>query len=453
MNFFQTPGLNGFSHRCSWIELPLATTTLRSLQALPRPLKTIQIEYPCDITTTILCLAFDPYSPADTAPNDLATPKNLENHRLYGLQDVLGFSNLEELTINKMFDNLLVWRRQLATVLSKSPRLRKLELSLDTNTMQIGREVHPDYDFKGFFDNLCDQYADLGGAPLPLKSLRCGPILFPTTERPLQKLVDLSGLEELQIRNEYVGNLVFNDEINLEPPLTFIFSHCPNLRWFSATLADSVILPVLCGMKPDVARQLAVSFGYQEARSEMAQLLRKTDTFPNVPLAFRMTHLELRRDGYDVNDNRWISSASEILELLVKCNADTLEGLAVHVTPVSWDGTDSEEVGALKQVVARLPKLTQLAVILSSFLENGGRISTSCGRQERMDLGESLAKQLSAAAPHLRYVGVDDRFWSVSRAASEEDAEDEISMELLDWREKESVELFSHLKLDEFIGD
>lgn len=350
-----------------------------------------------------------------------------ENRRLYRAQDFSSFHDLEELTIHNMFGDLPVWRSLLVTVLRQSPRLRKLGLSIAVDSVARASNHGRTDDFEDFFDRLCDEYADSGGSPLSLKVLECGTAVFPTGEESLQNLVGLSSLEEVHIENTDVGGdsvylYVYDDEGQSEIPFNVFFMRCPNLRRFTASELQADVWEALCDIEPQFSQQLAVSFQTQDAcEHELSDLLREDDGYPNLPLALRMTELELCRQATSEY------SASDILEALVECNVGELAGLAVHLPAYLEDEANGEALDALKIALTKLPRLSQLVI------QFHGQIATNSA--------VSLVRELSSAAPQLQYVGVDKLFCQVTQAIGQ-DGKDMWIREL-DKREQEHVEIFS----------
>ena len=404
--------------------MPLASVTLRSLQTLQKPIKSLHIEYPGHMTWGILGLAIAP----EPDENDTAS---LENRKLYRAQDFAGFVDLEELTIKNIFDDIPAWQPTIAAIITRSPRLRKLSLSIAVDSAARASHRGREQDFVYFFDNLCDEYAEMSGVPLPLQALHCGTAILPWRVESLQKLVDLSALEELHIQNKDIaGDSVYlelytdMDDGDSGIPFDFFFSQCPQLCRFTAAEVQRDVWEALCGIQPELAQRLAVSFQSQDMSDyELAHLLRKDENFPNLPMALRMTEIELSREAESE------LSASDILDSLVDCSAETLEGLVVHLPPRSEDETSGGILDALSEALPKLAKLSQLVVL------SKGQMCT--------DLAMSLATELSAAAPHLQYVGVNEFTWHVTISAGPGIDGGRICIQQLDQREREHVELFS----------
>lgn len=84
-----------------------------------------------------------------------------------------------------------------------SPALTALDLSISGIAIYRIRS-HGIYSPQ-FSDRLCDDYAEAGGMPLKLRSLRCGHAIYPMSHGSLAKLASLECLEEVAICNKNVA--------------------------------------------------------------------------------------------------------------------------------------------------------------------------------------------------------------------------------------------------------
>lgn len=162
-----------------------------------------------------------------------------ESGWLYRPPDMAGIHNLQSLTLHNIGGGLGPWRECLVQVLIRSPRLHTLALSLDFS--------HFEGDTRDFFNLIGDEYAAAGGAPLPLRTLRCGRLVLPTREDSLRKLVGLSRLEVVHLDNYSVLGkqhrwteswgfdklVLYGDTAGIAFPV--FFGDCPNLRRFSVS--------------------------------------------------------------------------------------------------------------------------------------------------------------------------------------------------------------------------
>lgn len=178
------------------VYLPLSKDTVKMVQEESKQLKHVHLEY--FENDGQLLLGWDGWAP-------FMNDENVRHNRLlYEPPFMVGFKNLRSLTIREIYGSLEDWKQQLAQVLYDSPGLLNLDLSLDVSGFlrEIDRPNNNRQRCKEFFNLLADRYAELGGAPLPLRTLRCGPLILPTREDSLRKLLDVSHLEDVHLENQ-----------------------------------------------------------------------------------------------------------------------------------------------------------------------------------------------------------------------------------------------------------
>lgn len=352
----------------------------------------------------------------------------------YMIQDVSVFTNLEALTITEIYGDLTHWKIQLAQVLVSSPHLTRLSLGLSRHTVERNccdsrPELH-----MNFFNELCDEFSASGASPLQLRSLRCGSAIFPTSLESLEKLTDLAHLEEFYTDNQDIAThtvwlSIYDDSGISRMVLDSLLSpRCPLLRWFSACELRKDIFDALCSARASsITPGLGISFESRElirAEGEVWELLRSDPKRPALPLKLRMMDLGLDRlEGTG-------HSVPGILADLVASNADTLEGLVVHLpaTSTGFDGLD-----ALRNALPGLPRLTQLVVVPQS---------RPGGPRPEEDALVGDAETLARVVPQLRYIGIRGTFWRIWRAGSD-DAPTRLER-LEESNEWDHVELFRH---------
>ena len=341
-------------------------------------------------------------------------------------------TDLEELTIDNIYDDLYRWRRHLVKILKNSPRLRKLGLSLSVETVarSYNRGNHDAY--TDFFDQLCNEYGGSRASPLQLQSLKCGTDIWPKSAAALQKLTDPFYLEELHIENESVqGDSVYlylyeDDECGIVFD-TFLSPACPNLRRFTANQLQGDVYEALCSnTDASWTRQLAISFECpSESDYEMTQVLTKDPEYPGLPMKLRMMDLDLKSSNE--------GETKETLDNLVSSNSETLEGLAVHL-PQNQNG-EIGHLDLLQNTILKMPKATQIAINIHKSIHGKSNAA------EQMH--KVAAEKLANAAPHLRFVNICWSFWRIWRPI---DAEGKliVVLELMDEWEREDTELFQH---------
>jgi hypothetical protein len=106
--------------------------------------------------------------------------------------------NMESLVLEELYGDISSWRDQIVDILSRSPSLQHLGLSLSTRTLSRTWWDERDRDFEssipGSLDNLCIAYGVAGKEPLRLRTLQLGQTAYPHEVDLLQKLPDLSVL-------------------------------------------------------------------------------------------------------------------------------------------------------------------------------------------------------------------------------------------------------------------
>jgi hypothetical protein len=303
----------------------LADATLDALHNSCPGLKALHITFPRN---------WHQYSPNWRLP-ERAT------YATYGKPDVAVFSDLTELTLNELYDDLPWWKSQITRVLNNSPRLSRLQLSISRRTLYRYHADGESEAFDRFFDQLCDNHGESGAPPLHLRSLHLGTAVYPTRLPSLQKLTDLRFLEEVHITN----GRVWHGSLNIIDPgyTTYLGgglaydafgpAHCPRLRSFRLTEYDECVHRFLATVVGDAAvvRKLAIACRDTMAsdyRYEMAAaLLRPDPAYPSLPLCPRMLNVDLQLDWLRLaRENRddfpggGILSAKAVLEALVSAD-------------------------------------------------------------------------------------------------------------------------------------
>ncbi|KAK3984740.1 hypothetical protein QBC44DRAFT_387307 [Cladorrhinum sp. PSN332] len=343
------------------------------------------------------------------------------------------FHNLTYLALHDIYDDLYHDRRQISRVLCQSPKLRGLELSLSRRDV-IGRMIsQSEGQCFGFFDQLCLDYAGGGGQPLQLKTLKLGHSIYALDESSLQRLTELTYLEEVHI---HTTGILFNDLEWFHP------ANCPNLRLLSAARYWGGMLGLLCkfAKHKSHSRKLALSFPplrgdalLSSRNVDAGPLLRRREEFPGLPMQMRMLDLSLDRNkiylnGFGTRESD-LQFASQVLEDLVASNGNSLEGLTLRLPAKNKKGgmgggynniTEQDLVSA----VSGLSKLTQLC------LDGAG--------SWRLDDTTMMAEQVAVACPTLKYLRNEWECWKILR-----DEEGGVELEELTRDEWEKVELFS----------
>lgn len=361
---------------------------------------------------------------------------------LYGKPDLTLFSNLEELSLENLYEELPWWRSQIVQILKNSPGLNDLRLSLSSETMAHYFQDDEDEMYRGFFDRLCDEYHETGAPPLRLQSLYLGAGTAPLNTASLQKLTDPSFLENLHIENTDHWSqgevLTYNDGTTPIAWASFGPTHCPNLRSLTAGNYLPDIHVFLASVdNPSFLRRLALFTVKCEA--ETATLLRPLTRYPALPMRPRMVEVDLDRGAPSpvegesedaLEDELVVPSAELVLEHLVSGDDGALEGLILGIPVVVHGEVNLSFVNLSLAAVAKLVNLTQLAVYVS--------------RPDPVALSEleEVARRFAAAAPSLRYVAVlagslAYAYWRVWRSS-----DGTVELGVLEGREVRDVELF-----------
>lgn len=161
--------------------MPLGIDTMRTLQQSSVGVIEINIEYPEKMCYTSLG-----YSLASWRD----WRKDWAAKKLYELQNISAFRNLESLMLTNIYGKLNIWRRHLVEVLTNSPRLWYLGLLIDEAYVDCTYRKNYMQECHEFFDKICNEYAEAGGVPLGLRYLHCGRAVFPTKSGAIWKLVD-----------------------------------------------------------------------------------------------------------------------------------------------------------------------------------------------------------------------------------------------------------------------
>ncbi|KAK0738994.1 hypothetical protein B0T21DRAFT_391273 [Apiosordaria backusii] len=272
-------------------------------------------------------------------------------------QDLSHFGNLTYLAVDDLFDDLSRWRRQ----------------------------IHKgNSDYAHFFDGLCRDYAESGGHPLELRTLKCGLSIYPMSYEGLTGLTKLAYLEEVEIDND--GEL-HEDSGVFE--LHTAMSECKIvLQAFGPTNC-----PRFADSQCHTIAKKHTSFSANSPSSPM--LLCSSEEHPELPVKLRMMELDLDRENYAHS-----RPPKQILEDLAASNGAALEGLVLNLAdPDSIEFTDDVHPQDLVQPLSSITKLTQLRIMGPGYEENSS----------------VLGKKLALACPNLQYIQFPDKDFKVRR--------------------------------------
>ncbi|KAK4248324.1 hypothetical protein C7999DRAFT_31230 [Corynascus novoguineensis] len=358
--------------------------------------------------------------------------------------DFSGFGNLQSLVLGELHDGLAQWKHRVARILLGTPGLESLELSLSASTVFLC----PRYSVK-LFDNMCDEYASIGGHPLRLRSLRCGRGIYPMNRVFLSKLTGTSQLEDVQICNAPVNWLTQTIDIlypfdNCHSGIVFDAfgpEHCPNLRRFIVSRYQLNVHEYLCAAaeNPGFARRLAFflewpkGFGYGEPSLLFGPRERRQDPSRHLalPIQLRAFGVDLERPSISETDRYlW---RERVFDDIVTSNADSLKGLLIWIQrlrahlaePFGAEKDASDDIEKLARAVGRLPLLRELALV-------------GCWQEEIQDY-PGAAQRLAKAVSTLVYVSINEQLWQIQRLHS-----GEVEVEELEEGEVEDAELFYH---------
>jgi hypothetical protein len=158
----------------------------------------------------------------------------------------------------------------------------------------VGDQEQRDLYFN-FFDRICEAYAEDGGSPSSLATLRYRTALFPMEAESLIKLTNLSSLEKVYIEDQGVYNdknyfLLYKD-VSGESGIAFGAFDPGKYRRFSTVEYKRDIHRYLCVIPKFFAHQLLVSFKTLDEDYEIGKLLREDQEYESLPLQLRMMDL------------------------------------------------------------------------------------------------------------------------------------------------------------------
>ncbi|KAK3337621.1 hypothetical protein B0T19DRAFT_413191 [Cercophora scortea] len=445
-----------------WINIPLATATIRSLADHAETIKSIHIQYPPNMEQNVLRI-LDPadrnnvaWSPEHAGVDDLRTSDDMiyENRLLYRLQDLSQFRHLHHLTLENLYDDLGSWNLQITKLLANSPNLQTLALSISPSY-----PCRPDYfiqeraiDYIGFFNRLCENYANTASPPLRLSRLSFSLGISPESVTDLLQLTDLAYLNNVHIHNDGplltpLGSLrPENDDrghSSIIPFEAFGPDHCPNLRQFSAKYYIYKIgsfLKKAAALDRSFTRHLAVFFHkecFPFCKSDLFDPGMGNDDYedyaagsPSLPMQFRMLDIDFHMQN----------TMKRELTNLVAHTAATIEGLYIDMLSCQHEQGNpdfsSDPLGDLVDTLGMLPRLSQLAVgrDIRGFLY-GTESEISLVPEDFV----GLAMRFAAAAPRLRYISVGSLFCEVKRSR-----DGRIELDELEEDEASGIEIFNH---------
>ncbi|EJT73633.1 hypothetical protein GGTG_07489 [Gaeumannomyces tritici R3-111a-1] len=228
-----------------WAGQPLPHDAPQALKSCQN-LKSVHITYPEEIEGDYFELAECDWDVNEQGwkpgIDKYCSKKSLEYSRLFYAQDLSTLAGLESLVLEHIYGNMHLWERHLVQILRNCPDLRKLGLSVARQAI-VRCGGNGSWEMWGFLDRLCDAYSlsPGGSAPttsLQLRSLGAGTGVYVTEATSIDKLTNLSLLEEVELD---VGNIwngrgvehyvfeveetyVVNYELLLSPDA------CPNMR-------------------------------------------------------------------------------------------------------------------------------------------------------------------------------------------------------------------------------
>lgn len=382
----------------------------------------------------------------------------LRARQQFRMPDLTVFANLEMVNLLNLYGDTPQWQGQVAQVLKNSPGLRSFGLSLSLDALERRYSHDPDQ-YWLWFIGLCESYIELGGLPLPLRSLFCGTGIFPRNGAHLQQLVNLSYLEEVFIKNEDVWGqdqmMILYDDGDDSEIVFDTFVDAPNLRRLVfATYGGDVHRAITSMRSPAKASRMAI-FAQQGLCYEPTDLLRPDSKYPALPLHPRMLEMELDRAKRHstLRDEDWhprtdLPPANELLDSLVNGDDGALEGQVLYLPGAKladprpgdddeqriWDDprTWDEQYGLLERTLPKLTNLSQLCIHV---------------RGHDIDAYGDVAPKLALAIPSLRNISVviDHRFGLVDtnyRRIVRDDERGVTLVELEGRTENEKVELY-----------
>ncbi|KAI1358655.1 hypothetical protein F5Y08DRAFT_345489 [Xylaria arbuscula] len=393
----------------TWIGIPLAAETLKTLRRCCRRIRSIYVEFPDNMEEMVLGLSIAD----DELEDDESDEDALAARALYRSPSFLGFPKIESLHVYNIFDDLRHFREDIVKVIRKAPTLRSLGLSLAIES--IARYYNAGYveQYNGWFDRLCGEYAGSGAPRLQLESLICGTAVYPTRADSLSNFTDLTCLEQVHVENRSVSregtyiSLYDSSEHSGVAFTSFLSNQSRHLRRFSAFQFQGDILEALGGIDDP----------------------NQDENYPHFPLPLRMVDLDLQRREWEE------LKAGDILNSLVTSQQDTLQGLMVHLPEEAATNEGFAHLDLLGHALGSLPNLDQLVIGMDKFRRARRKLNNAQLRQS--------AKLLVMVAPQIRFINIYWMFWKVFRR-SDANGTEVVVLKELGQAEREQVELWVH---------
>lgn len=219
------------------------------------------------------------------------------------------FSGLRKLSLQNLWGDVKSWRQKILQVITNSPKLEHISLSISRDTAE---RLDMDEEDCGFyldlFQWLCHEYAEELGAPLKLKSVQLGYGIRFNDLASMENDFDSSILEEVHIHNEYSDPLTYTMPWDL-----LIAANSPKLRYISLNELNEEC----CEM---IQRDLAISMsnGFRLSSYSLEQTDRSTPSLASLladnerslpsmiilpPIPFSMT-----TDLSPLRNNSWVTA-------------------------------------------------------------------------------------------------------------------------------------------------
>ncbi|KAJ4289515.1 hypothetical protein N0V88_006998 [Collariella sp. IMI 366227] len=374
------------------------------------------------------------------------------------------FSNLQQLVLVDLYDDLPRWRRHIAQILHSSPSLKVLSLDINMCTLYRAAKQNLNH-YAWFFDRLASDYAATGSRPLHLRSLRCGRGVNPTTQDSLRQLTDLAVLEEVYLCNDngsLAPDLYPSALGDSRSPIDFDAfkpEHCPSLQHFYTSTPALDVYEFLCAFSEDrnASRRLAVRFQDTDVNNDIIPLLFQPDPrHPSLPFRIRMFELRYKCENSlrgGLLEPRPIPAPHD-LELVASSNADSLEGLSIILPSEVFEEYRVQvqefaypiqygfpPLDAIESAISKLTRLTQLGLARRDC----NRENELCKKAHSSNVEAlmAMAQRLARAAPGLVYIRIYRYFWKVLRRKG-----DVVELVMMHCNEWKHVELFREVFLD-----
>jgi hypothetical protein len=340
-----------------------------------------------------------------------------EKRNRYITRDLLPFSNLIHLELHRIYGDLTRERGDIVALLTKSPALESLGLSISYETTErlhsessaLSSEKY--MNFLNFFGLLCIDYRSSGSKPLKLRKLHLGyGIILSKPGQYLPYLTELAYLEDLYVSNddnvEITQHLAEKDYIEWN---TLTPTMCSSITTFGVSRLDEQAVLWMQNLPQGQLRQLITEFSVKDELLQTAveQLSHHTGLLADSRL--------LTFNAHTIGDFRHV-------------RLDGIQALYIGLTSYS------EVHQRVLKWASEAPDLQQL------YLEDYHAINVLHKQQFKLSVN-SLAHRIACDFKKLEFLKLHNSAWRIRRSPINR-KDWSVRLEKLDRFESRSIELF-----------